>query len=107
MSEDQKTVQLTHEQFAEYMAEQRAHNEIVAAEVRRQVSIVERSIAAQENPKPPIALRDWFAGQALAGIASGHDETGMWMWRPGEAAEAAYLVADAMLAARTDGGDNA
>ena len=54
-----------------------------------------------------MTLRDWFAGQALAGIASGHDETGMWMWRPGEAAEAAYLAADAMLAARTDGGDDA
>lgn len=41
-----------------------------------------------------MTLRDWFAGQALAGLLanSGHF--------PGNPAEAAYRYADAMLAAR-------
>jgi hypothetical protein len=42
---------------------------------------------------PGMTLRDWFAGQALAGIAC--DET------PETAAEAAYRFADAMLAERS------
>lgn len=42
-----------------------------------------------------MSLRDWFAGQALAGFAttSGHFD-------PKKFAQTAYLLADAMLAAR-------
>jgi hypothetical protein len=44
-----------------------------------------------------MSLRDWFAGQALAGmLASGED------FRPSAGAEAAYLLADAMIAARRE-----
>jgi hypothetical protein len=42
-----------------------------------------------------MSLRDWFAGQALAGIMAG---VGASTWE-GDAANA-YKVADAMLAAR-------
>ena len=46
-----------------------------------------------------MSLRDWFAGQALAGIAS--DMEGMVA---SSIADQAYIVADAMIAARTPGG---
>lgn len=56
---------------------------------------------------PGMSLRDWFAGQALAGIcANGHTP-----WSPNvadiedaEVARAAYDLADAMLGARVKGG---
>ena len=47
-----------------------------------------------------MTLRDWFAGQALAGISSGHDRDGRWSWEANAAAREAYRIADAMLAAR-------
>lgn len=47
-----------------------------------------------------MSLRDWFAGQALAGMSAGHDSNGPWAWTPDVAAASAYAVADAMLAAR-------
>jgi hypothetical protein len=48
----------------------------------------------------PVSLRDWFAGQALAGImAGGTDTSNAVEWAP----EEAYAVADAMLAARKEG----
>ena len=48
-------------------------------------------------PQPGMSLRDWFAGQALAGICanSAWDENG-WPAR----AKAAYDAADALLSAR-------
>ena len=47
-----------------------------------------------------LTLRDWFAGQALAGVLS---NSNMTFERNNEAAEVAYSVADAMLAARSEG----
>jgi|LakMenE01Jun11ns_1017448.scaffolds.fasta_scaffold9709524_2 hypothetical protein len=47
-------------------------------------------------PQGGMTLRDWFAGQALAGLLS--DQTIKCM--PDDFAESAYLAADAMLAAR-------
>lgn len=48
-----------------------------------------------------MTLRDWFAGQALAGLVS-HTDNGMSQWCGSEhvATEYAYRFADAMLAAR-------
>lgn len=46
---------------------------------------------------PGMSLRDWFAGQALAGLISPEYANAEI------AAETAYMVADAMLAARTNG----
>jgi hypothetical protein len=63
------------------------------------------------EPSPGMTLRDWFAGQALA--ASGLDAAHRIGWSESEmkeqATEAArvfYIVADAMLAARTNGGQS-
>lgn len=42
-----------------------------------------------------MSLRDWFAGQAAAGLASIEDASNL------KVAEWAYEVADAMLAARS------
>ena len=55
------------------------------------------------SPEPGMSLRDWFAGQALAGITSAlsagyiPDEAECM-----EAADAAYRIAGAMLAARKE-----
>lgn len=46
-----------------------------------------------------MTLRDWFAGQALAGMMAGDDEV-----RPDYCARFAFAVADAMLAERVKGG---
>lgn len=45
------------------------------------------------SPLQGMSLRDWFAGQAIAGLASHYEP-------PELAAEIAFKVADAMLAAR-------
>ena len=48
-----------------------------------------------------MTLRDWFAGQALAGFTSGFTgAVGDTEWFRQVGAPAAYAVADAMLAAR-------
>lgn len=53
---------------------------------------------------PGMTLRDWFAGQALAGIAS--DSALLAELRTQDAvALSAYNLADAMLAARTQSKD--
>jgi hypothetical protein len=49
-----------------------------------------------------MTLRDWFAGQALAGVESSYDPSGDWpgpLWCD-EAAAHCYEIADAMLKAR-------
>lgn len=49
-----------------------------------------------------MSLRDWFAGQALAGeLSAQNDSTGIWTERLFEKlAERSYKIADAMLKAR-------
>ena len=51
-------------------------------------------------PTPPMTLRDWFAGQAMAGLCAQHDNTGTWSWRPDDAVAQSYQLADAMLTER-------
>ena len=53
-------------------------------------------------PNSGMSLRDWFAGQALAGIMSQAGASGDWT--PAEVAADAYAYASAMLAARKTGG---
>lgn len=50
-----------------------------------------------------MSLRDWFAGQALAGMLSNCDESGLngWGGLYDPAAKEAYNFADALLAARS------
>ena len=53
-----------------------------------------------------MSLRDYFAGQALAGILAGR-QSRLEDWVDGAVCNmsvSAYLIADAMLAAKTDGG---
>ena len=51
-------------------------------------------------PEGGMLLRDYFAGQALAGlIRNEHDDT-IWRVPPAEYARCAYVMADAMLKAR-------
>lgn len=47
-----------------------------------------------------MSLRDWFAGQVLAGIMSARSYTDVAEWVPARA----YEIADAMLAERSKGG---
>jgi hypothetical protein len=46
-----------------------------------------------------MSLRDWFAGQALAGFLASYAVPEVPMPEPGATAEKAYEYADAMLAA--------
>lgn len=50
-----------------------------------------------EDENHGMSLRDWFAGQALAGICA-HNDT--WGLTDAPLAKAAYQIADAMLSAR-------
>ena len=48
-----------------------------------------------------MTLRDYFAGQALAGICAPlYDDESPTIWNHREFAKGAYMFADAMLAAR-------
>ncbi len=62
------------------------------------------------EPHPPfggMTLRDWFAGQALAGLLANpqHSIVDDWSWRSGSLTGDAYDYADAMLAARDTSND--
>ena len=53
---------------------------------------------------PGMSLRDYFAGQALAGLTSSTDATAEgWKIAAPIAAELSYALADALLKARTQG----
>jgi transcriptional regulator with XRE-family HTH domain len=59
--------------------------------------------AAPILPPPPMTLRDWFAGQALIGLMSHSTHDHSPLFGDGEPfARDAYIVADAMIAARKD-----
>jgi hypothetical protein len=51
-----------------------------------------------------MSLRDWFAGQALAGLSTDDMWTDYCGDRFAYLADTSYRMADAMLAARTKGG---
>lgn len=48
-----------------------------------------------------MTLRDWFAGQALAGFTACHFDNGDAIMDAADTAKAAYNYADAMLAERS------
>ena len=50
-------------------------------------------------PSPGMTLRDWFAGQALSGLLA--SEAGVAPYPYDWAAERSFILADAMLAARS------
>ena len=55
---------------------------------------------------PGMSLRDWFAGQAMAGFYAGYRDTSQLSTFPSDLktdAETFYEIADAMLAARKGG----
>lgn len=69
-------------------------------EIREKIPHPMRSVAACKNPPQSTDLRDWFAGQALTGFEPRH------CLSSGEAdaiALSAYMIADAMIAARKGG----
>ena len=51
-----------------------------------------------------MSLRAYFAGQAMAGFCSMHDETGLWSWDANDAAKEAVRCADALIAELSKGG---
>ena len=50
-------------------------------------------------PHQGMTLRDWFAGQALAGFCA--NSVGIGNWSPEGIAQDAFRIADAMLVERT------
>lgn len=53
---------------------------------------------------PGMSLRDWFAGQALAGMMAS-ETVGGFYYREDEAADRAYRIATAMISARKAGAE--
>lgn len=50
-----------------------------------------------------MSLRDYFAGQALAGLMTSQTSEGEWRYDARQAADNAYCVAEAMLERRNRG----
>jgi hypothetical protein len=109
MSEQTVSVQMTDDQFAVFRADQNAHNQAMLSIAAEQMMHAKRCADYAADPKPPIPLRDWFAGQALATIKQinphlpGSPAGATWP-EPLELANRraawAYIQADAMIAAR-------
>lgn len=57
---------------------------------------------ANNNGTMGMTLRDWFAGQALAGEMTGYNDTDAALYADAIAARC-YEIADAMIAARSGG----
>lgn len=57
-------------------------------------------VIARTADRQGMSLRDWFAGQCLAGISSISQGDGDTAFAPLDAAIAAYKFADQMIAAR-------
>ena len=101
--EEKPTVYMTDEQFSLFRADQIAHLQIVQEHARQQMEHARRCADYAADPKPPIALRDWFAGQALAGVIGRPDIVGTEVrLKPltDHIANMSYGYADAMPAAR-------
>lgn len=62
------------------------------------------SFAREADGDPGMWLRDWFAGQALAGYLTLYAGEAMPIPDPEEVAVNSYRYADAMLAERAKGG---
>ena len=56
------------------------------------------------NTERGMSLRDWFAGQALAGFCANQNAFPTEQWHFDALADDAYRMADATLAAREKGG---
>ena len=103
---DETKIYMTDDQHKLLMAEIARHNAAMEFAAEANIALVRRSVEAQENPKPPISGRDWFAGQAIGAVIRQCAADLSWSTRGEEPekyfAEKAYAVADAMLAARDD-----
>jgi hypothetical protein len=65
-----------------------------------QTDLTAYGMGPAETNNGGMSLRDWFAGQALAGLMSNCTGDGLSTWLPESAAFRAYTIADAMLEAR-------
>lgn len=54
----------------------------------------------KEPQRAGMSIRDWFAGQALAGLSTATDADGQWQSDPSGLAKESYAIADAMLKER-------
>ncbi len=90
-----KLAEMTEEQFLRFQAEHIKARDIALDEISQMNrDYFARTLAAIENPKPTIALRDYFAGAALTNSYAQHEGS------PDKVAQWAYEIADAMLAAK-------
>ena len=105
---DGYTVQMNDAQHADFMAQQREHNARMedhakahADGVRQLLPALMEMVGKPEQHRME-DKRDYFAGQALAGMCANCDESGNngWSHITDVAASKAYQFADAMIAAR-------
>jgi len=101
---EQLMVQMTDEQFDLLRADQLAHHGIVQEMARQHAEAAMKCAECAADPKPPIALRDWFAGQAIIAVIR-QCAGDLPMLPEGTIPEQyfatkAYNIADAMIEAR-------